>query len=131
MPSSSQPHRANEPLFETARGRVMTCRCCSALELRFGNALLVVNAAELGSVGAALAASATDAPGRPTTLTLGDTGCGWVFDAGEADELRRLVAGATLLLELGVAPRRDPRPDAQEEREPWRDASSHDASPFG
>lgn len=92
-------------LFETARGRVRRCLCCDRLELRFGNALLAFGAGELPDVLGALgtADTAASADRREVTLCFGDGGCGWVFTPDEAAELRRLLAGARLMLDLATA----------------------------
>jgi len=105
---SSQPH-APDVVFETERGRVTHCACCGALEVRFGNALLALRPDELTDVLASVAASDTpaaphaDVPGRSTVLYLGNTGCGWTFDADETAELHRLLAGAQLLFRGATA----------------------------
>lgn len=96
-------------VFETARGRVLRCACCGALEVRFGNALLALHATEFAEVLASVAAY--DAPGdddqgvppdRPCVLYLGNSGCGWTFTPDEAAELHRLLAGSRLLLAARV-----------------------------
>ena len=100
------PHR-RASLFETAHGQVRRCPCCTLLEVRFGQALLALDADDLPHVldqlGAAEShAAAPAAPGGEVTLLLGESGSGWVFTAPEAAELHRLVAGAQLLLGLAA-----------------------------
>ena len=95
------PHRRDaERLFETDRGHVSRCACCGTLEVRFGNALIALRDEELSDVVFALAESETDGGRRETILQVNETGCGWVFDQGEAAELHRLLAATRLLLEL-------------------------------
>jgi hypothetical protein len=100
-------------VFETAHGHVRRCPCCSWLEVRFGNALLALDADDLPAVldqlgvaeaqaGERAGVPTTAAPADEVTLLLGDTGSGWVFSRTEAAELHRLVAGAQLLLDLAA-----------------------------
>ena len=106
----SSGHDGRTTLFETERGRVARCDCCDQLELRFGNALMIFGADDLAVLlDSLVAADVADADGG-ATLTLGESGCGWVFDAGEVAELHRLVAGTRLLLDLtGGSRTRDSR----------------------
>ena len=111
----SQHRRAS--LFETVHGHVRRCPCCRLLEVRFGNALLAVDADDLPDVldqlveaesqaDARADAGASAPPDAPVsgevTLLLGDSGSGWVFSRAEAAELHRLVAGAQLLLDVAA-----------------------------
>lgn len=99
--SSRGRHDAASTVFETERGRVARCACCGGLEIRFGNAVLALaDDDELTTVLDALVAS--ELPGRGALLRLGDTGCGWAFDAAEVAELHRLVAGARLMLDVSI-----------------------------
>lgn len=129
------PHPWTVPLFATARGRVVRCRCCAKAELRFGNALLRLDVDELpyllgrlreadapcadpACADPARRTSAGRAPAdvREATLLLGESGSGWAFTRDELAELHRLVAGALLLLAVtppfrGARPPSDPSAD--------------------
>ena len=105
-----QPERSRATIFETERGTVRQCPGCQGLELRFGNAILGLAADELEIVRTTLVEAELSAGGslhhngRPAVvLTLGDSASGWVFDRAETVELHRLIAGASLLLEVAGA----------------------------
>ena len=123
-----QPHADGnqyETLFETGRGRLLHCRCCGALQLRFGNAVLGLNAEDFAPFRRTAAelerdALATDERGElhadaRAVLYLGESGSGFAFDAGELTELHRLLEGGALLLELegGTPPTPRPQPPSR------------------
>lgn len=124
----SQSHHGEsgyEVAFETGSGRLLHCACCGALQLRFGNAVLGLNAGDFGPFRETVAdlerdALETAAAGRldedaRAVLYLGDTGTGFAFDAGELTELHRLLEGGAFLLELdGLIPP-SPRPRSGKE----------------
>lgn len=119
----TQPHSGDgryEVLFETDRGQLLHCGCCGALQLRFGNAVLGLNAedfapfrqtaAELERDALETAAAGQLEEDARAVLYLGDSGSGFAFDAGELTELHRLLEGGAFMLELdGGLPPTNPR----------------------
>lgn len=102
---SAPEHRPNRTILETDRGFVRRCTCCDRIELRFGNALLGLSVDEMECVRsrlveAELAAGALVSPRPSVVLMIGETASGWVFDREEVLELHRLLAGASLMLDL-------------------------------
>ena len=104
-----------EVAFETEHGRLLHCACCGSLQLRFGNAVLGLNAedfapfretiADLERDALEVAAAGRLAPDARAVLYLGDSGTGFAFDAEELIEMHRLLEGAALMLELdGLIP---------------------------
>jgi hypothetical protein len=104
-----------EVAFETEHGRLLHCDCCGSLQLRFGNAVLGMNAedfspfretvADLERDALETAATGRLAPDARAVLYLGDSGTGFSFDADELVEMHRLLEGAALMLELdGLIP---------------------------
>lgn len=99
-------------VFETKRGSVMRCRCCGRLLVRYGNALLTVDADDFEQVRTAVAAFDSDAPATGSwpvdhaVLHADKTGVGFAFNRAEIVELNRLLNGAKLLLELDPGGRR-------------------------
>ena len=83
----------------TTNGEVARCDGCAALHLRFGNALLTFELADLRTLRDAVSASrarpvhrATLAPDRPIELYVGESGAGFAFHAAEIVELDHLLA---------------------------------------
>lgn len=107
-------HVHEEMLFESRRGFVRCCRGCGAFELRFGNAILSMDATELTELTHTVAAyddaqrSPDAAGGQHAVVWLGHSGAGFRFRRDEVSELHRLLAGANLFAELGDYRRDDP-----------------------
>ncbi|BAH39842.1 MAG TPA: hypothetical protein DGD08_13160 [Gemmatimonas aurantiaca] len=101
------PHVHEEMLFESRRGFVRCCRACGAFELRFGNAILSMNAADLSALTDTVAAYDTgrmrpgSTPSDHAVIWLGHNGAGFRFRREEVAELHRLLAGARLFANLG------------------------------
>ncbi|HEY0972492.1 MAG TPA: DUF6686 family protein [Gemmatimonadales bacterium] len=115
MGSSAHDDNGYEVAFETERGRLLHCACCGGLQLRFGNAVLGLNAddfvpfrrtvAELERDALETAAAGRLAPDARAVLYLGESGSGFAFDADEIVEMCRLLEGAAFMLELdGLIP---------------------------
>jgi len=90
----------SETLATSANGRVAQCRGCGAVELRFGNALLRMDATDLPRVHAAVVPSlrrgdspASEAP-RSIEVYMGDSGAGFAFSYDEIIELTELLEAA-------------------------------------
>ena len=104
---SKEPH-PTETLAATTHGRVARCLGCGSLELRFGNALLRMDATDLPRVHAAIApslkqndsrhADAHSSSPRTIEIYMGDSGAGFAFTYAEIVELSDLLASAELRL---------------------------------
>jgi hypothetical protein len=90
----------SETLATSANGRVARCRGCGALELRFGNALLRMDATDLSRVHAAVVPSlrrdGSTASGtlKSIEVYMGDSGVGFAFSHDEIVELTELLEAA-------------------------------------
>ena len=117
-------HGIHEPVFATAHGCVSRCGCCSRLQVLFGNALLSTDGDSFGQLRAVVAefdrghallptggadleapfdADDTDAASPLRYRVVLHTGCAGVafaFTRRDVAELRTLLEGAALLLEL-------------------------------
>jgi hypothetical protein len=101
MPSADHGHRDRpETLAASTNGRITRCRDCGAVELRFGNALLRLDAADLARVHAAVVPSLRqgesmtgDAP-ESIEVYIGDSGVGFAFSHDEIIELTELLETA-------------------------------------
>ncbi len=118
---------AFQAVFATERGCVLRCRCCDRLQVLFGNALLSLDSegfqrlretvAEFDAGfallrGGTVATSATAfdsddaAAASPLScrvvLHTRPGGAAYAFTRGDIAELRALVEGTVLLLELGA-----------------------------
>ena len=95
-------------VFETERGRVRRCDCCDTLRVHFGAALMSADPAGFDGLLETVAAfDRGDTPLGPwpeghALLHVGETGAAFAFTPGEISELHRLLAGAKLMLELGL-----------------------------
>lgn len=84
------------------RGSASRCSCCGSVHLRFGNAVLNLDPADVAPLIASVRASRRKAHARPALasdvaahhveLYIADTGVGFSFDAGELAELERLLS---------------------------------------
>lgn len=103
-------------VFETAGGRVRRCDCCDTLRVHFGAALMSADPAGFDALLATVVAfDRGDTPLGPwpeghALLHVGETGAAFAFTPVEIAELHRLLAGAKLMLELGIG-----GPDAGDE----------------
>lgn len=95
-------------VFETTRGRVRRCDCCSTLRVHFGAALMSADPAGFdGLLETVIGFDRGDTPLGPwpeghALLHLGETGAAFAFTPAEITELHQLLAGAKLMLELGI-----------------------------
>ena len=95
-------------VFETARGRVRRCDCCDTLRVHVGTALMSADPAGFDGLLETVAAfDRGDTPLGPwpeghALLHVGETGAAFAFTPVEIAELHRLLAGARLMLELGL-----------------------------
>lgn len=95
-------------VFETARGRVRRCDCCDTLRVHFGASLMSAEPAGFDALLETVAAfDRGETPLGPwpeghALLHVGETGAAFAFTPGEISELHRLLAGARLMLELGL-----------------------------
>jgi hypothetical protein len=87
-----------EVIARSARGEVRRCSDCGSLHLRFGNAILALNAEDLPTLRAAVEnsprrqkANGDPASGRCVELFLGESGPGFAFDTEELIELDLLL----------------------------------------
>ena len=94
-------------VFETEHGCTVRCGCCGAhLHLLFRNALMVVDCAQFGQFRASLASfDAQDAVvntpmGLRVILRASSSASAYLFTSDEFAELRQLVDGTGLMLEL-------------------------------
>lgn len=101
MLSADHGHRDRaETLAASANGRIARCRECGGLELRFGNALLRLDAADLARVHAAVVPSlrqgesATGGAPESIEVYMGDSGVGFAFSHDEIIELTGLLEAA-------------------------------------
>jgi hypothetical protein len=93
-------------VFETARGVVLKCACCSKLHLRFDRVLVPLDEVDLDELRLALRSFSMAARGprrpdaHPAVLRIGRTGAGILLSHAEVRELCELVDGAKLFLDL-------------------------------
>jgi hypothetical protein len=97
---AGQPHHGSRDILAiTPDGEVARCDSCSALHLRFGNALLTFDQSDLRTLRDAVLASrdrpvrrSTTNPERPIELYVGESGAGFAFSLAEMAELDQLLA---------------------------------------
>ena len=110
MLNSEHSHDARPDLVAaTPLGRITRCSSCGALHLRFGNAVLNLDATDLSALRLAVEnsrrkerARLSRADQRTIELYIGESGVGFAFNRAEISELEQLLDDAERRIESGV-----------------------------
>jgi hypothetical protein len=94
----------------TPAGRLTRCSSCGALHLRFGNAVLNLDASDLSPLRVAVENSRRKERGRSVRtdqrtieLYIGESGVGFAFSRAEIAELEQLLDDAERRIESGMS----------------------------
>jgi hypothetical protein len=110
MLNSEHSHDARPDLVAASPlGRVTRCSTCGALHLRFGNAVLNLDASDLSPLLVAVEnsrrkerARSSRADRRTIELYIGESGVGFAFNRAEIAELEQLLGEAERRIDSGV-----------------------------
>jgi hypothetical protein len=101
----------SELIASTSRGHATRCPCCGALHLRFGNAVLNLDASDLEQLVSAVRSIHRKPRSRTGSvddafmeLYFGNTGVGFAFDAREIAELEQLLIDVERRIALNTIP---------------------------